>query len=292
MVNWNGKIDTIDCMKSLKNLNYPEYEVVVVDNASTDGSQDLFKKEYFSINLIENKENLGFAEGNNVGIRYALQKSADYILLLNNDTIVHEDLLTELIKTAESDSNIGIVGPKIYFFDNPNRVWYVGGNIHLWTGRAYHPHYGETDNSSFDVKKEVDFVSGCALLIKRKVIEEIGLFDPRFFLVYEDADLNMRVHKAGYKIMYAPEAKLWHKVSISMKKISNNTTVYYHTRNAPLFVFKQKRLLPIITFIAYFILYHIVFQIMYHTIKKDFLKVRAILDGAIDAVSGRYGQKQ
>ncbi len=165
--------------------------------------------------LIKNGKNYGFTEGNNIGMRYAIKKGTDYILLLNNDTVVDPSFLSELVKAAESDLKIGIVGPKIYYYDNPKMIWFAGGKISMWRCNTWHTGKGEIDDGKYDSFQDVDYITGCALLVKKQVIENIGLLDTDYLSYYEDADWCVRAKRQGYEIMYAPKARLWHKGSSS-----------------------------------------------------------------------------
>jgi len=242
VLNWNGKDDTLECLKSLKDLSYPNYEVLVVDNGSSDDSVSAIHQAFPEITLIETGENLGFAEGNSVGIRNA--SDADYILLLNNDTIVDSDFLGQLVQVAESNDKIGIVGPKIYYYEPKDMIWCAG--ILIENGRAFGipiPNCspmpigcGEIDSGQYDEIKEVEAIVGCALMVKREVIEKIGLLNSDLFLIQEDVDWCLRAKRAGYSSVYAPGSKIWHKVSRSLNKsgLSSHTnplTIYYWHRN-------------------------------------------------------------
>ncbi|MBU1298073.1 MAG: glycosyltransferase family 2 protein [Bacteroidetes bacterium] len=215
VLSWNGKADTLECLSSLKELVYPNYRVLVVDNASSDGSAEEVKSQFPDVELIVNKENLRFAGGNNVGIEYAVSKNADYILLINNDTIVDNNFLSELVRTAESDNEIGMVGPKIYYYSEPNRIWYAGGKIELWKGWLSHIGVRELDNGQYNQTKETDFISGCCLLVKSEVIKKVGLLDTAYYIYGEDVDWCVRASRAGYRLMYEPKAIIWHKLSVS-----------------------------------------------------------------------------
>jgi GT2 family glycosyltransferase len=215
VLTWNGKKDTLECLSSLKQLVYPNYRVLVVDNASVDGSTEQVKSQFPDVELIVNKDNFRFAGGNNVGIEYALSKNADYILLLNNDTIVDPNFITELVTTAESDSQIGIVGPKMYYYTDPKRIWYAGGKIEWWKGWISHIGIREIDNEQYCQTKETDFISGCCVLVKREVVETIGILDTAYYIYGEDVDWCIRAFRAGYRLMFEPRAKIWHKLSVS-----------------------------------------------------------------------------
>ena len=220
VLNWNGKRVTVECLESLKEIDYSNYEILLVDNGSTDGSQECFRARYPEIVLLENEANLGFAEGNNVGIRRAMDWHADYILLLNNDTTVHESFLSELVRVAESDSRIGFVGPKIYYDECHGRrdvIAFAGGRINLWIGKARNIGEGEKDIGQYDDIKEVSYVQGACLLAKREVVQRIGLLDSTLFAYWEETDWCMRGCRAGYSSVFVQNAKIWHKVAVSSK---------------------------------------------------------------------------
>ena len=215
VLTWNGKKDTIECLNSLRRVKYPNFKVLVVDNASSDGTEETIKLEFDTIEYIKNKENLRFAGGNNVGIEYSLCRNADYILLLNNDTIVDEYFLNELIITAESDPQIGMVGPKIYYYSERNRIWYAGGRIDWGKGWISHNGIRELDNKKFYKQQDTDYISGCCILVKTEVIRKVGMLDTSFYIYGEDVDWCIRAVRAGYRLIFEPKAKIWHKLSVS-----------------------------------------------------------------------------
>jgi GT2 family glycosyltransferase len=217
VLSWNGKNDTLVCLASLQHLTYPNAQIVVVDNASRDGTIDAIRSAFPNIELIVNNSNLRFAGGNNVGIRRSLERGAEYVLILNNDTVVDPGFLSRLIEVAESDRRIGIVGPKIYYSDDQKRIWFAGGSIKWWRGRVAHVGIRDKDNGRCDVTTVVDYITGCCMLIKRKVIETIGMLDERYYIYGEDADLCVRASRSGYKSVYVPSSRVWHKLSASTK---------------------------------------------------------------------------
>ena len=195
-------------------MRYPNFRVIVVDNGSTDGSQESVRSKYPTVKLLENGKNLGFGEGNNVGMRFALEHDAEWLFLLNNDTVVDPDLLTELMDVAVTDEKIGALSPKIYYHSEPNKFWYAGGNINYFTGIVSHRGLREDDRGQYDSVEQTRYITGCAFLVKREVVERVGMFDPVFYPIYsEDADLSVRIERAGYRLVYVPRAKMWHKVS-------------------------------------------------------------------------------
>jgi GT2 family glycosyltransferase len=278
ILNWNGWKDTIECLESIYQINYQNYSVVVVDNNSSDESIKKIKDynngklkvesnfiEYSSADkpiefnefngtdlnieqnlssikrlfLIKNKINQGFAEGNNIGIRFALENiNPSYILLLNNDTVVDKNFLTALIQEGEKNDKIGLLGPKIYYYDNPNVLWCIGGKIDWKFARGLHVGTNEDDHEQYENEMNFDYISGSALLIKTEVLKDVGLLDKRFFLYFEETDLALRASLKGYENLYVPNAMIWHKVSKSGGGIKNEIGIYYITRNRWLFMKK------------------------------------------------------
>lgn len=220
VLNWNGRELVLDCLSSIRKLRYSNVTAVVVDNGSTDGSVEAVKEGYPDVILIENSRNLYWSGGNNEGIKFALEKQADYILLLNNDTIVDSDMIREMVDAAEQDSSIGLLAPKIYYHHDPELLWYAGGRVNLVLGRLWHIGIREKDRGQYDQVSEVDYVTGCALMIRNAVAHHIGLIDTAYTLYCEDVDYSVRARKAGYRLVMVPSAKMWHKVSASWGIVS------------------------------------------------------------------------
>jgi len=236
VLNWNGGQDTLDCVQSLAGLDYPRFDILVVDNGSTDGSVAAIREGFPRVTLLETGENLGYAGGNNVGLRWTLDHGADYALLLNNDTVVAPDFLRLLVEAAEADPSIGIAGPTIYYYDQPRVIWSAGGSIDWRRGRTSMVGLDELDRGQFgEAPREVDFVTGCALLVKAVVVERIGLLDERFFAYYEETEWCVRATGAGSKIVHVPQAHIWHKISPEARADSLSVH-YYMTRNRLLFL--------------------------------------------------------
>jgi GT2 family glycosyltransferase len=196
-----------------------------------------------SLILIKSGKNYGFAEGNNIAIRYALKAlNPEYILLLNNDTVVDKEFLESLVKTAEEDERVGIVGPKIYYYNYRGKrdvISFIGEDIVPWKGVGRRYGCNEVDRGQWDRPMEVDRLEGSCMLIRREVFERIGLFDEKFFLYWEETDFCTRAKRAGFKIVYCPRAKIWHKVARSMGGNISYTRVYFLTRNRFLFIKKN-----------------------------------------------------
>ncbi len=254
ILNYNGKEDTLECLESIGNILLPKdtrIEIIVVDNASTDGSLAAVKKQFPNAAIIANKENLGYSKGNNMGIKYALENGAGFIVIMNNDTIVDKNLIAEFLKSAEKDENIGIVVPKIYFAkgyefhknrykkeDQGKVFWYAGGTMDWANIIGRHKGVDEVDKGQYDKEEETEFATGCCMLVKSEVFKKIGLFNEKYFLYYEDNDFSQKAKKAGYKIIYSPKAIIWHKNAASAGGSGSNLQDYYITRNRMLFGIK------------------------------------------------------
>lgn len=256
ILSWQRANDTIDCINSLlkSKVDGIELEVVVVDNGSKDESVEELKKlktkEIKNLKIIENKENLGFAGGNNVGIRYALKYGADYVMVLNNDTEVDKDLLSNLVSFMEKNASAGVASPKVYFYpgfefhkdrykkeDLGRVIWYAGGDVDWRNVYGTNCGVDEVDKGQYDETRETGFVTGACMFVKVKTLKKVGLFDERYYLYLEDADLSMRIKKSGLKVLYVPYAHLWHKVSQS-SAIGSDLNDYFITRNRLLFGMK------------------------------------------------------
>ena len=260
ILNWNGWKDTLQCLKTINQLSVVscQLSVIVVDNGSTDNSVKKIKNEKLKmkndnlkLKIIKNEENLGFAEGNNVGIRYALKQGVDYVMLLNNDTFVDKYLVDQLVKVMEEDKEIGILGPKIYFAhgfefhkdrykkeEEGKVIWYAGGEINWENVYCSHKGVDEVDKGQYEKQEETDFISGCCMMVRREVFDKIGFLDKKYFLYLEDVDFCIRAERAKFKIIYTPKAHLWHKNASSSEKPGSKIHQYYQTRNRLYFGFR------------------------------------------------------
>lgn len=237
VLNWNRPEDTIACVASLRRLDYPSFRILIVDNGSTDGSAERFRA-LAGVDLLACEANLGFAAGNNRGIEYALERGADYVLLLNNDTTVAPSMVSELVRVAQSHPRIGIVGPTIFYSGQPDRVWFSG--MHFRHG-LYVVRRGLHLGKDPSPIEEVDFVSGCGMLGRREMWREVGLFDTQFFMYYEDLDLCIRAAKAGYRIACATQASMWHTLSASSGGPDSPLKQYHQIKSTFLFTRKHTR---------------------------------------------------
>lgn len=216
ILNWNGCKLLGETLDSVQKMTYPDFEIIVVDNGSEDGSREMVATDYPGVILLENETNLGFGEGNNVGLKYALEHGADWIFLLNNDIAVAPELLSELMKVAHGGPKIGALGPTIYYFDDNDTLWFAGGQVNFWTGQIAHRGIRKKDIGQYPSVENVDYLTGCALLLRAEALRLVGLFDPIYSPAYtEDVDLCQRIRRAGYDLRYVPAGKVWHKVSSS-----------------------------------------------------------------------------
>lgn len=255
LVNFNTTKDTLECLDSLQDIKTTgfKHNIIIVDNASKEPFVLPDKFSNSNIEVIRSESNKGFTGGNNMGIYYAVEHyNSDYVLLLNNDTTVDPNFLKEMVRMAEADSNIGMVGSKIYFTKGRefhaesyhkselgNILWYAGGSIDWNHIAASHRGVDEVDLGQFENQTESDFVTGCSMLVKREVLEKVGTFDKRFFLYFEDVDWSVRAQKAGYTIAFCPTSIVYHKNAGSSGGAGSSIHQYYQTRNRLLFAFKH-----------------------------------------------------
>ena len=241
ILNWNGKKDTLECLSSLARVNYSNYETIVVDNGSTDDSVTAFQTHFPNVTLLFSKENLGFAGGNNIGIRHALQQGAEGVLLLNNDTVVDPALLEAFAAAAKKEPSVGIFGAKLYSYTDKGRFDHFGGN---WNAaRATFELVGKDlleDGLSFEKPAPIDYVCGAALFAKKEVFNAVGMLEPQFFLLWEESDFCFRARRAGFSTQICPAAKVWHKGSASFVGGKPHST-YFWWRNRLLWIERNCR---------------------------------------------------
>lgn len=238
LVNWNGLTDTLGCLASLADVTYPDHTVLVVDNGSTANEAQAIQAAHPKVTVLQTGRNLGFSGGNNVGIRHALAQGADYILCLNNDTIVAPDFLDHLVDAAESDPDVGMTVAKIFYYDAPDTVWYAGAECRfdsdsLGRGRPYR-HLPPEEQPAQTTPYETHIATGCALLVRAALMRQLGGFDERYFAYYEDVDLSLRAEQRGMRRVVVPRARVWHKVSRSSGGSSSPQVFYYLIRNLSL----------------------------------------------------------
>lgn len=263
LVNYNGTNDTIECIESIKKSTYDNYKVIVVDNASPEKDCKKITKKFPDVKLIESKENLGFSGGNNLGIKYALENDFDYIMLLNNDTIIDNLMINELLKNSDKNT---ITAPKMYYYKEKNRIWYAGGKIDKITGSVKHYKMNEIDNNE-DKISNVTFATGCCMMINADIIKRIGMLNDSYFMYCEDTDFCLNALSNNIKILYIPNAKLWHKVSVSSGGEGSPFSTYYITRNRFYYISKYKNYFAFTAMLYSFITRYI--RILQYKFKKN-----------------------
>lgn len=236
VLNWNNAADTLECVASLRASNNPHLSVVVVDNGSTDSSWEKLQQQLSNtdVTLLQSGANLGYAGGNNVGIRAALNYRPEYIWILNPDTLVHTLCLDELLKAAEKHPQAGILVPKILYKDRPHIIWYAGGDYDMTRAQTNHWRFGAQDDGRFDYTScKATFATGCSLFVRREVFEKIGLLDERYFLYWEDTEFSRRALRVGYEICYVSAARVWHQLMASSGQHDGRSPTYdyYSLRN-------------------------------------------------------------
>ena len=291
VLTWNNFADTAECLQSLAQLNFPRYNIILVDNGSTDGSIERLQSTFPEVNIIRNDRNLGYAGGNNIGINHALSHGAEYLLILNNDTIVDRNLAAELVSITRACNNLGVLGCANYYYDNRKKIQFSGGMIDWKTGDVIDTTRHKIDKGHFKALREVDTVAGSCLFIPATVIRVVGSFDERYFLTFEESDLCCRVKKAGYRVYTCMNAIIWHKVSVTGKsqKEGINVLKYYAVRNRFLFLYKNspKYLLPIS------LTYHLVRTLLYisrEIRKRNIPQAKIILFGLIEGIFYSFGR--
>jgi GT2 family glycosyltransferase len=290
ILNWNNAPDTIECLESVSRLDYPNYRVLVVDNGSTDGSVGLIRAAHPNVKIIETGENLGYAGGNNFGIRHVLRSGADFVFIVNNDVIVAPDCLSRLVTAAQHETLAGLIGPKVYHRERPDHIQSAGIVLDA-SFRSHHRGLNELDTGQFNTIDEVDAIVGCAIFARRDALLHIDLLDPSYFMYHEDIDWCCRARKAGYKVLYVPHGEVWHRDS-QIRAADLPRITYYMTRNAYLLMSKQST--------GFLIKARVVFQdlvwLTNWTLNPKWRHKReqrdALLKGLIDAVLKNYGKQE
>jgi GT2 family glycosyltransferase len=289
ILNTNRKEDTLAALTSLAACDYPNNHCIVLDNASMDGSVEAIRSCFPDVEVIELSQNLGYAGNNNVGIRAALDQGADWIFVLNEDTVLASDCITRLIEAGESDPRIGIVGPMVYHFDEPDVIQSAGGRMDRdW--RVWHLAQNELDQGQFTAPHAVEWISGCAIMVRRAVIEQIGGLDERFFYYWEETEWCLRARENGWTIVHIPKAKLWHKGVQRNYQPGPNIT-YYSTRNRFLMLSKHQAPLT-----AWMVAWGQTFRTLVSwSVKPKWAAMRshriAMWQGARDFVNHRWGMR-
>lgn len=290
IINWNNYDDSQKCLHSLKKCDYQNFKTIIVDNDSQDGSGSKLKSEFGEFaHFIFSDKNLGFTGGNNLGIDWILLHSFDYVLLLNNDTIVEPDFLSHLVLFLKKNSKYGAAQPKILLEGDRQKIWNAGGGYFKWLEMTWSIGSNQIDQGQFDEENDTFWITGCAMLVKTDVIKKVGKLDDRFFAYYEDVEWSFRIRKKGFKLRYIPKSIIYHVASGSSKKTKTKEGVippiihYYRTRNHFLLIRNHSNLVSFILSLLYQIMKNAFFIIYLGSIGR-FHKVRAILNGHYDGL--------
>ncbi len=276
-VNYNTSEEVCDLIRSIKEASYPNYEIIIVDNASPKDNPDIITEKYPEVKLIKTKENLGFAGANNIGVKEA---NGEYLYFLNGDVEVDPGCFEPLVETLENNPNIGMVSPKVLYYGT-HRIQYIGtGPINKWTGRGFNYHYQKMDSPEYDVSYPTHFAFGAAMMIPTKLVYEVGLMPDVYFLYYEELDWCEMFRNAGYEIYYVGTSKIFHKDSVAIGK-GSPIQVYYRIRNRILF--QRRNVNAIQLMVSYFHILVIAtpFQILKYLLEKQPQLLRCYLKGIV-----------
>lgn len=272
-INYNESGVTLELLESIRKLSYPSVEVLVVDNASPNDTPDVIKENYPEITLIKSPENLGFAGGNNLGVKAA---KGEYLLFINNDTIVPEGFIEPLVETLQKDKTIGMVSPKIKFHWDSSLIQYAGYTaMNKWTIRNNSIGYHQKDNGNYDSAGETESIHGAAMMVPKSVVEKVGMMTEIYFLYYEEHDWAEMVKRAGYKIFYQPKSYILHKESVSTGKFSPLKT-YYISRNRILFARRNFKSLELFVSLLFQCFVSIPKNSLKHLLRKEFDHFKAL----------------
>jgi len=278
---YNRREDVLECLQSLQRLYYSNYEIIVVDNGSTDGTSSAIEKLFPEVTLVKSKRNLGVTGGRNLGARHS---SGRYVFFLDHDTTVDRNALNEIVAVMQSDHRIGIAGPAVYYYDDPKRIWALGTSINMLTGKVTFNQNGEVNCGRFAKSIEVE-VLPTAFLVRKEVMNEVGLFDDIFFAVYEDTDFCFRVKEAGYKVLCVPTSGVWHKVPLDEYKSIAGVLrrAYLVSRNRIIFMKKHSD-----GFLAFVVLFLPVY-LMYYSVQAVCLSrigwLKSFLKGSVNGIA-------
>ena len=277
-INYNQLQLTCDLLDSLRKVTYPSVEVIVVDNHSKENPSDVLGEKYPEVKLIVSDENLGFAGGNNLGIRAS---QGDYLLFLNNDTEVDPGFLEPLVAMFESNPDAGAASPKIIYHNSGGKIQYAGSTkIDSFTGRSKLIGWMEKDNGQYNVLQETSLAHGAAMMVSRRIIREVGMMPEFFFLYYEEVDWCESIKRAGHKIYFVPDSKVYHKESMSIGKRSTLKT-YYLTRNRLLYMRRNTAGIKKMIWITYFLLVSLPKNALMYSFENDIEQTKAFWKGLV-----------
>ncbi|WP_438946850.1 glycosyltransferase family 2 protein [Sediminibacterium sp.] len=292
LINWKSLEVTSDCIVSLKGIQYANYSIVVVDNGSADGSGRALKQLHPEIILIESATNLGFAGGNNLGFRYALEHAYDYTIMLNNDTFVEPDFLHHLVDYMEAHPEVGAIQPRIHFNHDRSLVWNGGSYYAKWWGYFYTKGENKLPNPEHLIIKEVDWITGCAFLLKTSTLEKTGLLAENFFMYSEDVDLSFRIKALGLTLMYHGDSVIYHIAGQSNKSKTKgkegfvHPNVHYMNQRNRIWVLKKYTPWYCIPTVLAYNLVYLLGVLAYFLVRRRFSKFKIVLKAIKDGLIG------
>ena len=282
VLNWNGRDMTADCLRSLLAMQGVDFRILVIDNGSSDRLERFLRESFPEVDVIANNYNVGFAAGCNIGMHSALEESSEYVLLVNNDTLLAPNLLFELVREAEANPQAAILSPKIYYFEPPDAIWWVGGTYTCWNGIAKHTDLGKRDTGNHDRIRDVDWATGCAMLLRCETLRRVGLFDEQIFGNGEDLDLSLRMRRAGYTVRYVPTAQLWHREAIDYRRnVGEHVRAFTLIRNLLWVMHKHAKFYHWLTFWPVFLCYYLPKMLLRQACRCDFRSCFSILHGVV-----------
>jgi GT2 family glycosyltransferase len=292
LVNWNNFDVTIDCIESLKQIDYPAHTIIVVDNGSVDAPADQFLELHPDIVLIKSASNLGFTGGNNLGFQYSIEHGFDYSMMLNNDTFVAPDFLTHLINYMESQPSVGIIQPRIHFHHNRELLWNGGSYFSNWFGILYTKGFNKVPTAAHLKIKEVDWITGCAFLTRNSILQKTGLLAQNMFMYCEDVDLSFRIKAKGYQLVYHPDSVIYHIAGVSNKTKTKgkegfaNPIMHYMNQRNRIWILKkytQRYRVPTVLICNIF---YISLVLGYFAARRRFIKFKTVARAIQDGLKG------
>ena len=284
MLTWNQLEDTTECLESLKKITYPNFKIMVIDQGSESNDAEIIQEKYPQIKVIKNRKNEGFCRGNNIGAKIALKENPDYLLFMNNDTTVEPDFLDKLIEFSERNPKVGIAGPLILNYYERDKVYSCGGRANKFSF--------DYQEYKFILKKprtDLNFISGCAILVKKQVIDKVGLWDEDFFSYWEDTDWCLRAEIAGFKLACIPDSVIYHKVTRANKYLSKRY-VYFMTRNNLLIAKKYAKGYQWPSIIGSFLMRRWLAYFFKLILTRNFSSLPMIFWGTWDFITANYGR--
>lgn len=292
IINWNSYEVTRTTILSLRKTTFTIYDIILIDNYSTDGSIELLEKEFMDIVILKSNENLGFAGGNNIGIQYSIEQGYEFTMLLNNDVEVESNFLEPLVSHLDCNQEIGAVQPLIYFHHDRTLIWNAGCKYNSWLGITISKGYNQRDkdqNERFKDKK-IDWITGCAFMVRTNILKEVGALNTKFFIYYEDVDLSFRIKKAGYQLAYVPQSIIYHIAGVSHKSKEktkegyiSSKVHYLNSRNRIWFLKKYVKIYAIPTVLLYQLIYFFAVGI-YFILRRRWQKLNAWITGIRDGL--------